>query len=118
MPDTIDANGLPIGTDFAEKIDPEDPAWDEVYEYGAFAFGNFQADLTEGATDGWETVMLPVYRLGGTIGRAEVRIHYEPAATKIAEGQDMAITASMDMEFNFTDYNKVPADAFKLPDAE
>ncbi len=38
--------------------------------------------------------------------------------TAIAEGQDMTITASVDMEFNFTDYNKVPADAFKLPEAK
>ena len=40
------------------------------------------------------------------------------AATEIAEGQSMDISASADIEFNFSDYGKVPAETFELPEAE
>ena len=85
MPITDGGSDLSGGDQPAAQIDPDDPSWTDTYEYGTFAFGNFQADLTEGAADGWQTVMLPVYRLGGGAGRAEVTVHYEPAVTKLDE---------------------------------
>ncbi len=38
------------------------------------------------------------------------------AATEIAEGQSMDIGATADIEFTFSDYGKVPAETFKLPE--
>lgn len=48
--------------------------WNELYPFGTFAFGNHQADIAEpGATaDGQEipqSLLIPVYRFGGTVGR-------------------------------------------------
>ena len=73
-----------IGDD-GEIVPEED--WNEVFPFGTFAFGNHQADIAEpGAVteDGEEipqTVLIPVYRYGGTVGKAVVRILYMPAVT-------------------------------------
>ncbi len=58
-----------------------DESWEEVYPYGAFVFGNYEASVTEGSEDG-STVTIPVYRLGGTTGRATAYIHYQPVMTQ------------------------------------
>ena len=66
--------------------------WNEVYPYGTFAFGTYQADVAEpGAltADGEEipqTVLIPVYRLGGTVGRVTAKIQYSPAVTMDPDG--------------------------------
>ncbi len=65
-----------------------DATWDEIYPFGAFVFGNFEAAINEGASDGSQTVTIPVYRLGGTKGRAEVTVRFDPAATKTAADAD------------------------------
>ena len=65
-----------------------DATWEEIYPYGAFVFGNFEAAINEGASDGSQIVTIPVYRLGGTKGRAEVTVRFDPAATKTAADAD------------------------------
>ena len=69
-----------------------DEDWNEVYPYGTFAFGTYQADVAEpGAltAEGEEipqTVLIPVYRLGGTVGRVTAKIQYSPAVTMDPDG--------------------------------
>ncbi|MBR0085176.1 MAG: hypothetical protein IJL97_01365, partial [Lachnospiraceae bacterium] len=64
-----------------------DENWNDVYPYGTFAFGAFQSDVAEpGALTPEgdripDTIILPVYRLGGTTGKATARITYGPAVT-------------------------------------
>ena len=63
----------------AEGEIPVEEDWDEAYPYGVFAFGTTQADVGEpGAkTAEGETLLqmqlIPVYRLGGSQGRATAR---------------------------------------------
>ena len=47
MPITDGGSDLSGGDQPAAQIDPDDPSWTDTYEYGTFAFGNFQADLTD-----------------------------------------------------------------------
>ena len=74
-------------------ITPEED-WDVVYPYGTFAFGNYQADVAESGAltaDGQaipESILIPVYRLGGAVGRATVRIMYAPAITTNEDGTE------------------------------
>ena len=68
--------------------------WNEVYPYGTFAFGSYQADVAEeGAknADGQtlpDTIRIPVYRLGGTVGKVTALITFSPAITTDANGTD------------------------------
>ncbi len=97
-----------------ENPDPTDKTWEEVYEFGAFAFGDFQANLTEGDSDGLETVMIPVYRLGGTDGRAEVTVRYTPAVSQISDDlltHDYAAFLGEDLLLDAEDAN--PAAAYQ-----
>ncbi|MBR6477999.1 MAG: hypothetical protein IKS85_06075, partial [Lachnospiraceae bacterium] len=70
------------------------------YPYGAFAFGDFQVNLTEGDTDGLETALIPVYRIGGAQGRAHVTILYSPAIGQVTDEEcilDYAASAKDDL---------------------
>ena len=89
-----------------------DETWEELYPYGTFAFGDYQADVAEGGPsepDGEnipEKIVLPVYRVGGTKGKATVKIQYSPAATTISEdGQtvnyDYAASATQDLVISY-----------------
>jgi hypothetical protein len=60
-----------------------DESWNEVFPYGTFAFANSQVTVEEGG----ESVRVSVYRLGGTTGRATLRLMYVPAYAEIAEGK-------------------------------
>ncbi|MCR5826296.1 MAG: hypothetical protein K6G54_07000, partial [Oscillospiraceae bacterium] len=55
--------------------------WETAFPYGTFAFGNSEAQVTEGG----ETAVIHLYRLGGTKGRATARVVYVPATVYIAE---------------------------------
>ena len=99
-------------------ITPEDN-WDEVYPYGTFAFGSYQADVAEpgaATADGQaipESILIPVHRLGGTVGRATVRIVYAPAITTNEDGTepvyDYAASGKQDMLIEIEDPNPVAA---------
>ena len=93
---------LPEGLEEAVEAAEAQPAvdLDAEYPYGAFAFGDFQVNLTEGDADGFETIMIPVYRVGGARGRAEVTILYSPAISQITEEEyilDYAASAKDDL---------------------
>lgn len=62
-----------------------DETWEEKYPYGAFAFGTNEAAAGEDPADGGNTVTIPVYRLGGTEGRATVYIRYQPLVSQDGE---------------------------------
>ena len=84
-----------------------DEDWNAVYPYGTFAFGTYQADVAEpGAltAEGEEipqTVLIPVYRLGGTVGRVTAKIQYSPAVTTDPDGigtvYDYAASGKLDL---------------------
>ena len=77
----------------AEGEIPVEEDWDEAYPYGVFAFGTTQADVGEPGAKTAEgetllqTQLIPVYRLGGSQGRATARILYAPAITTL-DGED------------------------------
>jgi hypothetical protein len=60
-----------------------DASWEEAYPYGAFAFKNSEATVSE---EGSTSQKISVYRLGGTAGRAEAYVCYIPAVSQIEEG--------------------------------
>ena len=101
-----------IGDD-GEIVPEED--WNEVFPFGTFAFGNHQADIAEpGAVteDGEEipqTVLIPVYRYGGTVGKAVVRILYMPAVTSDPDGTedvyDYAASGKQDVLIEYENQN-------------
>ncbi|MBQ0109420.1 MAG: hypothetical protein KBS44_04000, partial [Clostridiales bacterium] len=62
---------------------PYDVAWNEMFPYGTFAFGEIEMNIDE---NGKERTYIPVYRLGGTNGRATVIIDYSPAAATLDDG--------------------------------
>ena len=68
------------------EIEPDED-WNETFQFGTFAFGHYQADIAEPGVktaDGQEipqSVLIPVYRLGGTVGKAIVHSHCAPAVT-------------------------------------
>ncbi len=63
-----------------------DESWEERYPYGAFVFGTNEAAANEDPADGGNTVTIPVYRLGGTEGRATVYLRYQPMISQ--DGED------------------------------
>ena len=108
---------------------PEEENWDESYPYGAFAFGNSQADVGEpGATDkdGAEipgTVRIPVERIGGTTGRVTVRITYNPVVTPDENGEgriyDYAASGKSDLRLRYEDPNPIcPYQTVGMSEAE
>ncbi|MBQ7558425.1 MAG: hypothetical protein IJT00_10245, partial [Lachnospiraceae bacterium] len=54
-------------------VEVED-SWEETYPYGAFLFDNSESAVAEGGNE----VTIPLYRLGGTKGRATAYIAYAP----------------------------------------
>lgn len=109
-------------------ITPEND-WDTVYPYGTFAFGSYQADVAEsGATtaDGQiipESILIPVHRLGGTVGRATVRIVYAPAITTNEDGTeqvfDYAASGRQDVLIEVEDANPIAAyQPLGIPESE
>lgn len=69
------------GTDVLEY----DASWEELYPYGAFVFGNHEVAAGEDSADGGNVVTIPVYRLGGTEGRATVYVRYQPVISQDGE---------------------------------
>ncbi|MBQ3954655.1 MAG: hypothetical protein II680_02095, partial [Clostridia bacterium] len=100
---------------------PVDEDWDETYPYGTFAFGTHQADVAEpGAktSDGQEipqTILIPVYRLGGTAGRVTAKITYAPAVTTEPDGTgyvfDYAASGKQDLLIEYE--NPTPVAAYQ-----
>ncbi len=109
-------------------ITPEED-WDVVYPYGTFAFGNYQADVAESGAltaDGQaipESILIPVYRLGGAVGRATVRIMYAPAITTNEDGTeqvfDYAASGKQDVLIEVEDANPIAAyQPLGIPESE
>ncbi|MBR6478493.1 MAG: hypothetical protein IKS85_08600, partial [Lachnospiraceae bacterium] len=76
----------------------------------AFAFGDFQVNLTEGDEEDLATALVPVYRIGGTRGRAEVAILYSPAISQVTDEDyilDYAASALDDLRLEVEDTNPV-----------
>ncbi len=103
--------------------------WNELYPFGTFAFGNHQADVAEpGATtpDRCEipqSLLIPVYRFGGTVGRVTARIRFMPAVTKDVNGEedvfDYAASGSTDLLIEVEDPNPIAQyQPLGIPDAE
>ncbi|MCL2497335.1 MAG: hypothetical protein FWF06_01820, partial [Symbiobacteriaceae bacterium] len=59
-----------------------DATWEEIYPYGIFAFEKRELEVSQGG----ESQVIKVYRLGGTTGRAHLDIVYAPAYTEVGEG--------------------------------
>ena len=106
-----------------------DENWNETYPFGAFAFGNYQADIGEpGAADKDGnplpgTALLPVYRIGGTTGRVTARITYAPAITTDESGAipvyDYAASGRSDIRIEYEDANPLAAyQTIGLPEKE
>ena len=58
-----------------------DESWNEVYPFGAFAFG-----MTGGSVKEGEDTVITLYRAGGTHGRATAYIEYMPVAVSNEDG--------------------------------
>jgi hypothetical protein len=125
--ETASEQPIVIKTEDGEIAADED--WNAVYPFGTFAFGNHQADVAEpGAltADGAEipqSVLIPVYRLGGTTGKAVVRILYSPAVTTETDGTgavyDYAASGKTDVQIEIEDANAIAAyQPLALPEAE
>ncbi len=69
-----------ITTSEGEAVQVEE-TWEEAYPYGAFLFTNSDATLTEGG----DACVIPLYRLGGTSGRATAYVVYAPVVTQLNE---------------------------------
>ena len=121
--------GQPASIQTTEGEIPVDEDWDQAYPYGTFAFGNHQADVGEPDAKTAEgksippAVLIPVYRLGGTAGRATVRIVFSPAVSIQPDGSDAlydyAASGRQDLLIEVEDPN--PAAAYQrlgLPQAE
>lgn len=67
-----------------------DESWETTFPNGTFAFGDFQAVATEGG----QTTVIEVMRLGGTAGRAIAYVSYEPAVSKMPDGTATYSTAA------------------------
>ena len=78
--------------------------WEQLYPYGTFAFGDAGGEIVEGGEDGMDALLIPVYRLGGTDGRATAVIRYSPDIFLKEDGsifRDWAISARDDIELSF-----------------
>ena len=106
-----------------------DEDWNEVYPFGTFAFGNHQADVAEPGTltaEGEEipqSVLIPVYRLGGTVGRVTATIAYAPAITTGADGNgsiyDYSASGKQDLLIEYENPNPLaPYQDLGIPLAE
>ena len=93
--------------------------WNTAFPYGTFAFGSYQADVGEAGAKTAEgetlpeSVLIPVYRLGGTTGAVTVKITFSPAITTDAEGEnfvyDYAASGRDDLLIEFEDPNPIAA---------
>ena len=100
------------------EIEPDED-WNETFQFGTFAFGHYQADIAEPGVktaDGQEipqSVLIPVYRLGGTVGKAIVHIHCAPAVTMDEYGEeyvyDYAASGLTDLLIEAEDPNPIAA---------
>ena len=114
---------LPAALSTPEGEIPVEEDWDEVYPYGTFAFGTHQADVAEpGAAtpDGGQIpgeIEIPVYRLGGTVGRVTATVTYAPAITTDPTGEqkvyDYAASGRDDIRIEYG--NPSPIAAYQSP---
>ncbi|MBQ7719719.1 MAG: hypothetical protein IJT56_03960, partial [Clostridia bacterium] len=105
---------LPVS---ADGVISPDEDWNEAYPYGTFAFGSHQADisepgaLTENGEQIPQTIEIPVYRLGGTVGRVTAKIVYAPAITTDADGvnkiYDYAASGRDDLMIEYQDASPI-----------
>ncbi|MEG1633884.1 MAG: Calx-beta domain-containing protein, partial [Oscillospiraceae bacterium] len=64
------------------KVITPDESWETAFPYGTFAFEHSDLTLTEGG----ETGVLRLYRLGGNAGRAIAYLTYVPTIATMADG--------------------------------
>ena len=69
-----------IVTSEGKTVEVED-TWEDQYPYGIVLFANGEAHIKEGG----EEAVIPVYRLGGTQGRASAIINYNPVVLRLDE---------------------------------
>ena len=86
-------NDRPTGTPMivdqnGNEIQAEE-SWEEIFPYGTFAFSNSQLTVEEAE----EAQEILIYRLGGTTGRAEAIISYDPAVVPDDDGRLMTMNA-------------------------
>ncbi len=91
--------------------------WNEAYPYGTFAFGSHQADVgepgakTTAGEDIPSSILIPVYRLGGTTGRVTAKVLFAPAITTDQTGKesvyDYAASARDDLLLEFENPNPI-----------
>ena len=118
-PQTVAQGEQPASLDTPDGEIPVEEDWNETYPFGTFAFGTHQADVGEpGAKtkDGEaipQTILIPVYRLGGTVGRVTARITYAPAITTQADGTgslyDYAASGRQDLLIEYENPNPIAA---------
>lgn len=118
LPDSAASQGnipqLPVS---ADGVISPDEDWNEAYPYGTFAFGSHQADisepgaLTENGEQIPQSIEIPVYRLGGTVGRVTAKIVYAPAITTDADGvnkiYDYAASGRDDLMIEYQDASPI-----------
>ena len=106
-----------IETRDGEVAVDEEEDWNETYPYGTFAFGGYQADVGEAGARTAEgealpnSVLIPVYRLGGTRGRVTAWITCAPSITTNPDGTenvyDYAASALDDLLVEYEDANPI-----------
>ncbi|MBQ6163175.1 MAG: hypothetical protein IJK23_01740 [Clostridia bacterium] len=129
QPQTIEQGDLPEVLNTSDGEVAVQDEWEDLYPYGTFAFGTYQADLGEpGAKtpEGDElqqSLLLPVYRIGGTRGRVTAKIIYSPVVTTDESGTqaiyDYAASGKQDLLIEVEKPNPLAAyQQIGLPDAE
>ena len=95
-----------IRTSEKGTVEVEDD-WETVYPYGAFLFDNSEAVITEGGDE----ITIPLYRLGGTSGRATAYLVYAPVVTYLTEDRVSYGSAAGrdDVEINIEDTMPIAA---------
>ena len=76
-----DEDGKPVALTNAQGSTDVADEWAQAYPYGVFAFSEYSTATSEGG----ESVTVPVYRLGGTKGRATAFVIYNPAISQLDE---------------------------------
>ena len=85
-----DQGNIKISTD-AGDMDYQE-AWDRNFPYGTFAFAETDGTIYENGVGGSETLLIPLYRLGGLTGRATA---YVTLAMPAAEDDDLTDAFAM-----------------------
>ena len=70
--------------------------WESQYPHGSFAFADYSGTIVEGATDGSDFLLIPLYRIGNTSGRATA---YVTVTSPIYQNEDGTTNDSFALSF-------------------